>query len=119
MAGWISAPTSKAEQYRTQMAIGVGFFITLLLSALRLRLSWFPFHPVGFAVSSSWSLELLWLPLMIAWAIKLFLLRYGGLPAYRKALPLFLGVILGECVLGSLWSLVGIALNIPTYAFWP
>jgi len=119
MAGWISAPTSKAEQYRTQMAIGVGFFITLLLSALRLRLSWFPFHPVGFAVSSSWSLELLWLPLMIAWAIKLFLLRYGGLPAYRKALPLFFGVILGECVLGSLWSLVGIALNIPTYAFWP
>lgn len=119
MAGWINTPTNKAEQYRTQIAIGVGFLITLLLSTLRLRLSWFPFHPVGFAVSSSWSLELLWLPLMIAWIIKLFLLRYGGLPAYRRALPLFLGVILGECVLGSLWSLIGIALNIPTYAFWP
>ncbi|HLK55442.1 MAG TPA: DUF6785 family protein, partial [Chthonomonadaceae bacterium] len=119
MKTWIVSPTSAQQQFNVRVAIGVGFCITLVLNALRLNLPWFPLHPVGYAVSSSWSLSLLWLPLMIAWAVKTLLLRYGGLPAYRKALPFFLGIILGECVMGSLWALLGIALHIPTYAFWP
>jgi hypothetical protein len=119
MYSWIHSPSTPTQQFNTRVAIGVGFAITLILNILRLRLGWFPFHPVGFAVSSSWSLSLLWLPLMIAWVIKLLILRYGGLRAYRQALPLFLGLILGECILGSIWMLVGIALNIQTYAFWP
>lgn len=119
MESWIETPLSRQIQINTRIAIGVGFGVTLLLNTLRLRLSWFPFHPVGYAVSSSWSLGLLWLPLLIAWIIKLLLLRYGGLRSYRQALPFFLGLILGECVLGSLWPLIGIALGIPTYAFWP
>jgi hypothetical protein len=119
MEGWIKAPSPPQQQFNTRAAIAVGFLITLLLNALRVRLAWFPFHPVGYAVSGSWALSLLWLPLLIAWLIKLLLLRYGGLRAYRQALPFFLGVILGECVVGSLWMLTGIALGIPTYAFWP
>jgi hypothetical protein len=59
------------------------------------------------------------MPLLIAWIIKTLLLRYGGLRAYRRALPFFLGIILGECILGSLWTLIGIALDVPTYSFWP
>ncbi|HLV80082.1 MAG TPA: DUF6785 family protein [Chthonomonadaceae bacterium] len=119
MGGWIHASTPVQQQFNTRAAIAVGFGTVLLLSALRLRFPWFPLHPVGYAVSSSWSLGLLWLPLMIAWVLKAFLLRYGGLRAYRLALPYFLGMILGECVLGSFWSLLGIAFGIPTYAFWP
>lgn len=119
MQGWLHTPPSPEQQFNTRVAIAVGFCFTLLLNALRLRLGWFPFHPVGYAISSSWSLSLLWLPLMIAWLIKLIMLKYGGLKAYRKALPFFLGLIIGECILGSLWMLIGIALNIPTYAFWP
>ena len=119
MHGWITSPKAAQQQYNTRVAILVGLGITLLLNTLRLRLDWFPFHPVGYAVSGAWSLSLLWLPLLIAWMIKSVLLRYGGLQAYRQALPFFLGIILGECVLGSLWPLVGIALHIPTYDFWP
>ncbi len=119
MSGWVSTPSPKQQQFNTQVAIGVGLGVTLLLNMLRLRVAWFPFHPVGYAVSSSWSLGLLWLPLMVAWIIKLCILRYGGLRAYRQALPLFLGIILGECVLGSLWTIYGIASGNPTYAFWP
>jgi len=100
-------------------AIGVGFVFTILLNSLRMRFSWFPFHPVGFAVSSSWSMHLLWTCMFVAWLIKLLLLRYGGLRLYRSAVPLFLGVILGECIMGSLWTIIGIALGMQTYAFWP
>ena len=61
----------------------------------------------------------LWMCMFIAWTIKLLLLRYGGLRLYRQAVPLFLGLILGECVMGSLWTIIGILLNMQTYAFWP
>lgn len=100
-------------------AVTVGFTLTILLNALRMRLMWFPFHPVGYAVSSSWSMHQLWMCMFLAWLVKLLLLRYGGLRLYRAAVPLFLGVILGECVMGSLWTIVGIALHTQTYAFWP
>ena len=53
-----------------------------------------------------------------AWLLKLVVLRYGGLRLYRTAVPFFLGLTLGQCVVGSLWSLIGIALDIPTYSFW-
>jgi hypothetical protein len=119
MHSWIKTPTSPQQQFNTRAAILVGFFLTLLLNTLRVRIGWFPFHPVGYAVSSSWSLSLLWLPLLIAWIIKALLLHYGGLRAYRQVMPFFLGLVMGECVVGSLWMLIGICFHIPTYAFWP
>ena len=114
---WIKAapPPGRNIAY----AITVGFLFTIFLNAMRMRFFWFPFHPVGFAISSSWSMHQLWMCMLIAWGIKLVLLRYGGLKLYRNAVPLFLGLILGECVMGSLWTIIGIALNTQTYAFWP
>jgi hypothetical protein len=80
-------------------------------------LGW-PFHPIGYAISGSWSMNLVWLPLLIAWLAKLTVLRYGGLRLYRIALPFFLGLILGDCTMGTLWSLIGLLLGTPTYNFW-
>lgn len=117
MESWVNNP--QPTDVNRMGAIIVGLSVTLLLNSLRMKLGWFPFHPVGYAVSSSWSMSLLWLPLFIAWLIKLLILRYGGLKLYSKALPFFLGVILGECVMGSLWTIVGCAFGIPYYAFWP
>lgn len=117
MSSWMTAPMP-ADANRG-VAIGFGFVITMLLNSLRMKIGWFPFHPVGYAVSSSWSMHRLWLPIFIAWVLKLIILRYGGLKLYRRALPFFLGVILGECVVGSFWTIWGIVFRIPSYAFWP
>ena len=57
------------------------------------------------------------MPLFIAWGLKGLTLRYGGLPTYRRFVPFFLGLILGDCVMGSLWALIGLALNTRTYNF--
>jgi hypothetical protein len=114
---WLKAP--KPADWNVITAVIVGLVFTLLFNMLRMKLMWFPFHPVGYAVSSSWSMQYLWVSLLVAWAIKLVILRYGGLKLYRKALPFFLGLILGECIVGSLWTIIGIVFNIPTYAFWP
>lgn len=117
MEGWVKSP--QPPDVNRMIAIAFGFSITLLLNALRMKLSWFPFHPVGYAVSSSWSMHLLWLPMFLAWVIKLLTLRYAGLRGYVRILPFFLGVILGECVMGSIWTILGCAFHFPYYAFWP
>ncbi len=116
LQSWLQTP--QGTNYPALMAMGVGLIFTLTLMALRMRFDWWPFHPVGYAVSSSWSLHIIWCPLLIAWVIKLFLLRYGGLRLYRQSLPFFFGLILGEFIVGSLWTLVGIILGIPSYGFW-
>ena len=117
LQGWLTSVVDVRGQ--TLGAVLFGFGLTLALNSLRMRLMWFPFHPVGYAVSSSWSMHRLWIGMFIAWMIKGVLLRYGGLRLYRQALPFFLGLILGECVVGSLWTIFGITFGVPTYAFWP
>jgi len=99
------------------LAIGWGMASAALLYALKLRVSWWPFHPLGFAVSTSYSIGTLWLPMMIAWAAKLITLRTGGLKAYKVVLDFFLGLVLGDFIVGCLWPVVGWVFHVSTYSF--
>ncbi|HPT98550.1 MAG TPA: hypothetical protein PLU39_11845 [Armatimonadota bacterium] len=88
-----------------------GFAFSMLLSWLRLKFLWWPFHPIGYAVGfSRRTIEWMWFSLFLGWFLKLLVIRAGGLKAYRHMMPFFLGMILGEFgmgvifgVLGSLW----------------
>lgn len=116
LSGWITNRTQpNAEANSATLA---GFVFALILGIVRNRIFGFPFHPIGFAISGSWAMNLVWMPLLIAWAVKTIILRYGGLRSYRAFLPFFLGLILGECLAGCAWSLLGILWGIPTYSFW-
>ncbi len=117
LASWLTVP--QEPNSGATVAIGAGIVFSLILLALRSTFPWWPLHPVGYAVSSSWSMNLLWMPMLIAWVIKLSVLRYGGLKLFRRGLPLFIGLILGECVAGGLWSLAGVALQTKMWVFWP
>ena len=105
-------------KYPELMAIFVGAGIAFLLQWLRVRFPWWPFHPLAFAVTSSWEINLVWGPLFLAWVFKSLILRYGGRGGFHKALPFFLGLMLGQFVVGSLWNIYGIARGLPTYQFW-
>jgi hypothetical protein len=117
LASWLRSPTYL--NLTAAGAVGAGLAFSLALLVMRTTFIWWPLHPVGYAVSSSWSMNLLWMPLLIAWVIKLNLLRYGGLRLYRQALPLFMGLVLGEYVAGGLWALAGVVLQRPVWVFWP
>jgi hypothetical protein len=56
-------------------------------------------------------MEYWWSTIALTWLIKLLLVRYGGLKAYVRARPLFLGLILGDalvaCALAFLSWLCG------------
>lgn len=117
LASWLSLPGR--PDTGAGIAVGVGIAFSLALLALRTTFIWWPLHPVGYAVSSSWSMSLLWMPMLIAWVIKFVILHVGGLRLYRRALPLFIGLILGEYVAGGAWSLLGVALQRGMWVFWP
>jgi hypothetical protein len=59
----------------------------------------------------------LWLSLMVATLIKWVTLKHGGLGVHRRFSPFFLGVVLGEFVVGSLWSIYGISANTKIFPF--
>jgi len=116
LASWLQNPTD--PNYGVMWAIGVGLVSGLFLQGMRIRFAGWPFHPLGFAVSGSWEMNLVWMPLLIAWVLKTLLLRYGGLKVFRRALPIFFGMILGQFVVGSLLNIISIYLGIPSYMFW-
>ncbi len=49
---------------------------------------------------------------------KFVLLKWGGLKTYRRATPLFLGLILGKFIVGISWEAIGLKLGLDTYVFW-
>lgn len=85
-----------------------GAVFAFFLGFMRLRFSWWPFHPAGYLAASCFALFRLWVPLFIAWAAKTALLRYGGLKGYQRAIPFFVGLIVGEFVVGMVVSLLGL-----------
>lgn len=117
LTNWINTPTQPNSAAMT--FVGVGFIGSILLGMARVRFIWFPLHPLAYALASSWGVEQLWMPLMIGCIAKFITLKFGGLKQYRRALPFFFGLILGEITVGSLWTIIGIILNMPTYDFWP
>ncbi len=100
-------------------AMCLGFIATLFLKFMRMRFIWWPLNPIAYPLAATdWAIRWTWACCLISWAIKSAILRYGGLKMYRQVLPFFLGLLLGEFVVGGLWSLLGMSFHIPIYNFW-
>jgi hypothetical protein len=117
LARWTTPPGPLRDEAQTWFILG-GLAFSIFLTAMRGQFLWWPFHPVGLAVSSSWAMGLMWFSLLIAWVAKYAILRWMGLDGYRKALPFFLGLILGEFVVGSICNIAGILFGFELYRFW-
>jgi hypothetical protein len=109
-ANWMHSPMPPDRGAMGAYLFGALF--TLFLAAMRARFVWWPFHPAGYLVAGSFGLFRLWLPLFVSWLVKVLLLRYGGLRAYRLALPFAYGLILGEFSMGFLRSLLDLSFNL-------
>lgn len=94
-----------------------GFIVTLLLAAMRMRFLWWNLHPVGYAISGSWAINPMIGSIFVGWLLKWLVLKYGGIRMHRKAIPFFLGIVLGEFIIGSFWSLLAVGLDQPMYRF--
>ncbi len=96
-----------------------GAVVVLLLSFAHTRLIWWPFHPVGYALSCTFTLEWLWCPLFVVWLAKLLILRYGGIRLYRRGIPLAIGLILGDYAVALVWAAIALVTGEHMYStFW-
>jgi hypothetical protein len=116
LTSWLTAPVGGSMSYISAFSFGTLFVIAL--SVFRMRFVWFPLHPVGLVVSSSWAMNPFWFSIFLSWTVKFTILRYGGLKLYRKSIPLFLGLILGEFIADSGVCIVGTLLKVRTYIWY-
>ncbi len=89
------------------IAMGVGALIVGVMAMMRLNFVWWPIHPLGFVMATSWASLNLWFSLFLGWLFKLLTIRYTGLRGYVMFRPLFMGIILGDVMGAVLWMVVG------------
>lgn len=102
--GWLRNPGG--PNWSGVQAIGAGCVVTVLLMHLKLRFPMWPLHPVAFPLAFSWSIDSMVPAIILAWVVKVLLLRYGGLRAHRRALPFFIGLLAGSAVLSMVQTTV-------------
>jgi len=117
LQSWLAHPTG--PDLNTINHLGFGCFFTFFLMFMTRRYLWWPFHPVGYATGSGWAISYMWFSVFLSWLAKRLILNYGGSKAYRTAIPLFLGFILGQFFMGSFWSLLGLIINKSMYTIFP
>ena len=99
------------------IAMVFGLLFAFCLTLIRLRFFWWPLYPIGYAISGTWAVNFFWFSVFVSYFIKLAILRFGGVRTFRRVAPFFLGLILGEFLVGSVWGLLGIFLQKPMYRF--
>ena len=116
LSSWLNTPTGGDFTYIS--AYSVGALSVVAMSIIRTHFIWFPLHPVGFVVSSTWGMNPFWFSVFLSWVIKYSILKYGGLRTYRKNMPLFLGLILGEFLADAGVSIAGTLMRVQTYIWY-
>lgn len=117
LRGWLDNPSG--ADAASMGTVGLGFAAVTFLSFMHLRFVSWALHPIGYAVGTTFIIDLIWMPMFVSWALKVIVLRVGGIRAYRKALPFFIGLLLGDYVIACLWSIAGVILDIPMYRVFP
>ncbi|MCE5325244.1 MAG: hypothetical protein LLG01_02395 [Planctomycetaceae bacterium] len=86
-------------------SMGLGFGAVLLLAWLRMRLPWWPLHPILLLVWGTGPMQEMAYSFLLGWLIKRLGLKYG---LSWQSLRLFMiGVIAGDLAGGALWMIAG------------
>jgi hypothetical protein len=98
----------------------LGMVATAAMVWARSIWTWFPFHPLAYAIAPTWTMNCFWFPAFAAWIIKSTIVRFGGVDVYRKMAPLMLGLIMGEFGMAVFFSIMNMWRAWSTPAFpWP
>jgi hypothetical protein len=81
---------------------------------MRLRFTWWPFHPLPFLLLNEWCLSRLYTSFLVGWLIKIAILRIGGGKVFSSIKPFFIGVVFGQCIISGVWIVVNVAYYLAT-----
>jgi len=112
LQSWLQYP--QGTNVRAIGFMGGGFAFVVFLYIMRIRFLWFPLHASGYVLSgAAWGgMIYFWFPVLVSWFIKFIILKHGGAGTYRKGIPFFLGLVLGDYIPRSIASIVSLLLNI-------
>ncbi len=83
--------------------LGIGGALTYVMMLARSRFSFFPFHPIGYMIALTYPGATFWSSIFLGWLAKVLITRFGGNETYRKVLPAFLGLALGDVTMMLFW----------------
>ncbi len=120
LSGWLfrGCPTAPFNYINSRMAnvtrpeparfafLAGGAVVMAGLMLAQHRFSWWLLHPLGFAIGPTQPVKDLWFSIFLGWLLKAVVMRLGGLTAFRRAAPFFLGAVLGQFVACGLWACI-------------
>ncbi len=92
-----------------------GALIVVGLKSMRGAFVNWPFHPAGYALAISYAMDYFWFAFFVGWLVKLIIIRYGGMKLHNTFVPFFLGLILGDFSIGSIWAIIGPIIHTQCY----
>jgi len=117
LSGWLQHPTP--VDVLGLSVTGGSFFFAIFIWVGRMRFLWWPFHPAGYILGiSSGTIDVYWFALLVCSTLKWGILKLGGIKSYNKAVPFFMGLVLGDFVVGCYWGLLSLILGEPLYTTW-
>ncbi len=87
---------------------GVGALVMGILIFCYYRLPWWPLHPLGYLVAYSTGMKMLWFSFFIGWLCNHLCLHYGGTALFNRLRFLFVGLILGDFLMGGFYALLSL-----------
>ncbi|BCM88312.1 hypothetical protein IAD21_00143 [Abditibacteriota bacterium] len=88
------------------MWFALGALMLSSIVAARSYFSWFPLHPIGLLMWSPYVMYAMWLSIFLGWLAKTLIMRFGGPTTYRRAVPGFLGLVLGDITMMLLMAAI-------------
>ncbi len=86
----------------------VGAAVMLVLVVCYHRLHWWPIHPIGYLTAYSSAMRILWFSFFLGWMFNALCMRYGGVALFKKLRLFFIGLIIGDFLMGGSWAIYGL-----------
>ncbi|QJB55650.1 DUF6785 family protein [Pseudodesulfovibrio sp. zrk46] len=94
--------------YWTMVYAGAGAMVMFLLIFCYYKFPWWPLHPLGYLVAYSAGMKILWFPFFLGWLCNHLVLHYGGTALFNRVRFLFIGLILGDFLMGGIYAVIGL-----------
>lgn len=92
-----------------------GFISMFVLLSIYSKFTWFPFHPLGLAVASTYRVMHPVFSIFLGWLFKVMTMKLGGTKAYYNGKYVAIGLICGTCVASGVWFFIALLTGIKNF----
>lgn len=97
-------PVSPGDSVYTFALIGA--VVMFILVFCYQRFYWWPIHPIGYLTAYSSAMRILWVSFFIGWLCNALCMKYGGVTLFRKMQFFFIGLVIGDLLMGGIWAVI-------------